>query len=64
MTERTETTHTTTTTKDQDMVEERIPGAVIVRDDDIIVTPSQTIERPVNERRTQIDTTTSKTERG
>jgi hypothetical protein len=63
MTERTETTRTTTTTNDQDVVQEKIPGAVIINDDDVTVTPGQTIERPVNERQTTTETTTTKTER-
>ena len=63
MTERTQTTRTTTTTNDQEVVEEKQPGAVIINDDDVTVTAGQTVERPVNQRRTEIDTTTTKTER-
>ncbi|MGH7893582.1 MAG: hypothetical protein ACREQL_02890 [Candidatus Binatia bacterium] len=61
MTERTETTHTTTTTKDQDVVREKTPGAVIINGDDVIVTEGQTVERPVDQRRTETETTTTKT---
>ena len=63
MTERTETTHTTTTTNDQDVVEETTPGSVIINDDQVIVTGAQTVERPVNQRHTETETTTRKTER-
>jgi hypothetical protein len=64
ITERTETTRTTTTTNDQDVVEEKTPGSVIINNGDVIVTEGQTVERPVNQRRTETETTTTKTERG
>lgn len=58
MTERTETTRTTVT-NDADIVEEKTGDAVIINGNDVVIQPGQTIERPVNQRRTETTTTTN-----
>lgn len=58
MTERTETTRTTVT-NDQDVVEEKTADVVIINGNDVVIQPGQTIERPVNQRRTETTTTTT-----